>query len=822
MSDRQAWWLGFLGTIALAIAFALCVFLLVSDADAQPAQGFGPTFDPTNLALRVNVVAGAAGGLSPTSFGTAFPNGGAAVGGKDPNGAFASLTISSSGRLQVTCDNCSSSAASFGTAFPSSGGAIGYKDSLGAFASVTGSNGGLNVNVLSGGGGSATYGTAFPSSGATGFKDALGAYASVTLSNGLPVNVVQGAATDAPYGTAAPTAGLPVGFKDANGAFASVTSANGMPVHLDPGSSVIVSSSALPVGASTELTLQAVNSSVQNVEVAIRETTAVWDTAPPIGGVYFATKDSGSGLTASLNSTNGRLQVTCDNCSSSNGTFGAAFPATGSPAGFKDASGAFASVTSTTGLPVNIVAGAATDAPYGTAAPSSGLPIGYKDALGAFASITGSNGGMNVNVLSGGGGSSTFGTAFPSSGVAAGYKDANGAFASFTGSNGKQNVIVGNESTLVATANQGASAVIANAWPIVNVSDGGVMVRAGDDVNKALRVNVVAGGTSNSTFGTAFPSTGIAAGYKDTNGAFASFSGSNGKLNVIVGNESTLIATVTGSVTVSGTVTANQGASAVIANAWPIVQLDDAGSPVRAGDATNKALRVNVVAGGTTGATFGTAFPTTGSPAGYRDPSGAFASFTGINGAGGSIRYDSAGRELGSSIRGKQSIPDIVQLAPQLPSNTITLGARQTTIVNVPSGQPAGVPLRGVSPGGGLGTQGWVVPQIQCDQQASISLSNSGLTQIVPAVNGKTIYVCGAQYGSGGTTPFALSWTDGTGNNCDTGSNELTGAIAFAASGGLVNSMSPIPMLTTRPGMALCARLSNSAPVGGHLRYTQF
>jgi hypothetical protein len=121
-----------------------------------------------------------------------MPFSGVAVGALDPNGLIASLTVSSTGRLGVTCDNCSSSAANFGTVYPANGGAIGYKDALGAFASVTGSNGGLNVNVLSGGGGSSAFGTAFPSQGVSGgYRDALGAFASFTGANGKQ-NVIVG------------------------------------------------------------------------------------------------------------------------------------------------------------------------------------------------------------------------------------------------------------------------------------------------------------------------------------------------------------------------------------------------------------------------------------------------------------------------------------------------------------------------------------------------------------------------------------------------------------------------------------------------------
>lgn len=689
-------------SLAIAIVAILIATTLVW---AQPQQGFGPTFDPSNLALRVNVVAGSAGGLSPSTFGTAFPTQGAAVGGKDPNGAFASMTISSTGRLQVTCDNCSSSAATFGTAYPSSGAAIGYKDTLGAFASVTGSNGGLNVNVLSGGGGSSNFGTGFPA------------------------------------------AGVPGGYRDTLGSFASFTGSNGK-------QNVIVGNESTLVATAT----QGASSTAANAW----SVNIVSD-----AGVMVRPGDD----------TNKAMRV-------------------------------------------NIVGRGAT----------VGTPV-FVNQVDAAGNVIGQ----------------AFGTGFSSPGIPGGYRDANGSFASFTGSNGKQNVIVGNESTLIATvtgsvtvsgtvtANQGSSASAANAWPINVPSDAGVMVRPGDDTNKAIRVNVVAGGTTNSTFGTAFPTTGIAGGYRDANGAFASYTGSNGKQNVIVSAESTLTATVTQAAAANLNATVAQGASAVTANGWPIVNVDDAGVMVRAGDATNKAMRVNVVAGsgGGLSVTDAAVFQAASSqfvPGGgvYNDATASLAQGTQgtqrltANRANHINLRDSAGREIGARLPGQETVPLMVQAVPQLPSAQVSLGAKQTTIVNVPQGQAPSTPLRGVTAGGGMGSYGWVQPWVRCDRTASLSLSNTGLTQVVAAVTGQTIYVCGAIYGSNGTTPFALNWADGTGTNCNTASSEITGAIAFAASGGLVNAMSPIPTFETRPGNALCARLSNGAPVGGHVRYTQF
>ena len=136
-------------TTTTVIVSVLLLAVFAYQTWSQPAAGPGPVYDATNQAYRVNVVAGAAGGLSASTFGVAFPSSGVAVGFQDTLGAFAS--ISATNRLPVTCDNCSSSAATFGAGFPSSGGAVGFKDNSGSMASATVDNAGRQMMLIAAG-----------------------------------------------------------------------------------------------------------------------------------------------------------------------------------------------------------------------------------------------------------------------------------------------------------------------------------------------------------------------------------------------------------------------------------------------------------------------------------------------------------------------------------------------------------------------------------------------------------------------------------------------------------------------------------------------
>jgi Fe-S cluster assembly iron-binding protein IscA len=425
---------------------------------------------------------------------------------------------------------------------------------------------------------------------------------------------------------------------------------------------------------------------------------------------------------------------------------------------------------------------------------------------------------------------------FPAAGTAAGFKDGLGAMASATVDNtGKQNVKIAADSTIIATANQGASNTAANAWPFVITDDSAnIMVRPGDPVNKAMRVNVVAGGTTNSSFGVTFPTTGIAAGYKDGNGAFASFTGANGRQNVIVGADSTLIAT------------ANQGASASVANAWPIINVDDSGNMVRAGDATNKALRVNVVAGGTTGTTYGSAAPTQGTGIGYKDANGAFASLSGANGAIQAVSYNSAGQQLGANLPGANNVAVQVNQQPQLQAlvkPTLSQLTADNRSVRSGVGSPAwgagqmmamvtdgtssvkiakpNIPAAATDPA--LVVTQSPMPSLQCPYFTAISQTASAT--LVNGVPGKRTFICSLSINARDTA-VRVSLLEGTGTTCGTGTTAIIGgtlaSYGISATGGF-HGMSPqITIPTAVAGDNICLIQDAGVNVSGLMTYGQW
>lgn len=111
-------------------------------------------------------------------------------------------------------------------------------------------------------------------------------------------------------------------------------------------------------------------------------------------------------------------------------------------------------------------------------------------------------------------------------------------------------------------------------------------------------------------------------------------------------------------------------------------------------------------------------------------------------------------------------------------------------------------------------------PFIFCDQSAAINTASSGYTQLVAAVGGRAVYVCGYTFVS--TSALAVKFAYGTGSACATGTVDMTGAMAVSANGGAVNPVGQVPVLITPGGQAFCVNISVSTQVSGHITYGQF
>jgi hypothetical protein len=146
----------------------------------------------------------------------------------------------------------------------------------------------------------------------------------------------------------------------------------------------------------------------------------------------------------------------------------------------------------------------------------------------------------------------------------------------------------------------------------------------------------------------------------------------------------------------------------------------------------------------------------------------------------------------------------------------VTAAGTSATSAQAVQGVTGGVPL----PTNGANTGGNLTSIIQAGASVAINISTIGPTQLVPAVSGKTIYVTEWNALAAGTTNMTFEY--GTGSNCGTGTQALTGAYAFTAQTGAAPGGGLGPILVVPAGNALCALNSAAVQLSGSLSYTQF
>jgi hypothetical protein len=146
----------------------------------------------------------------------------------------------------------------------------------------------------------------------------------------------------------------------------------------------------------------------------------------------------------------------------------------------------------------------------------------------------------------------------------------------------------------------------------------------------------------------------------------------------------------------------------------------------------------------------------------------------------------------------------------------VTAAGTSATSAQAVQGVTGGVPM----PTNGANTGGSLTSIIQAGASVPINISNTGATQLVPAVSGKGIYVTEWNALAAGTTNITFEY--GTGSNCGSATQALTGAYAFAAQTGAAPGSGLGPILIVPTGNALCAVNSAAIQVSGSLSYTQF
>jgi hypothetical protein len=105
-----------------------------------------------------------------------------------------------------------------------------------------------------------------------------------------------------------------------------------------------------------------------------------------------------------------------------------------------------------------------------------------------------------------------------------------------------------------------------------------------------------------------------------------------------------------------------------------------------------------------------------------------------------------------------------------------------------------------------------------CDQTAAITISGSGLTQIVAASAGKKVRICHINFSNSAESNVTIE--EGTGSNCGTGTTTVSGVYQSVLSFALDFSTRDAPVFGS--GDAVCLNFVSSVTAGGLVQYAQF
>lgn len=109
---------------------------------------------------------------------------------------------------------------------------------------------------------------------------------------------------------------------------------------------------------------------------------------------------------------------------------------------------------------------------------------------------------------------------------------------------------------------------------------------------------------------------------------------------------------------------------------------------------------------------------------------------------------------------------------------------------------------------------------IQASNSVPIDIATATTTELVALTNGKTIFVTSWDVMAGGTGNFRLVY--GTGTNCGTGQQNLTGAYPLIAQAGISKGNGLGIVLAIPQSNALCAVTSTVVQYSGSVSYVKF
>lgn len=111
-------------------------------------------------------------------------------------------------------------------------------------------------------------------------------------------------------------------------------------------------------------------------------------------------------------------------------------------------------------------------------------------------------------------------------------------------------------------------------------------------------------------------------------------------------------------------------------------------------------------------------------------------------------------------------------------------------------------------------------PALYCNKSFVVSAGATSITQIVAAVTGQAIHICGYDINAGAAAG-TFSLTVGTGANCNANTTAVTPAFSLGING-VLSARNTTVWYSSPPAYMLCYTITGTGPVGAVVSYGQY
>jgi hypothetical protein len=111
-------------------------------------------------------------------------------------------------------------------------------------------------------------------------------------------------------------------------------------------------------------------------------------------------------------------------------------------------------------------------------------------------------------------------------------------------------------------------------------------------------------------------------------------------------------------------------------------------------------------------------------------------------------------------------------------------------------------------------------PAVYCNKSFVVGAGATSITQVVAAVTGQAIHICGYDINAGAAAG-TYQLTVGTGTNCNANTVNVTPVFALGING-VLSSRNTVVWFSSAQGAQLCHTITGTGPINAVVSYGQF